>query len=56
MSMPIHAKHHETRATSNAEDKMKWLMALNRALSGEFDAQTKTPALIKAAGVKNVNA
>ncbi|WP_397450504.1 hypothetical protein [Pseudomonas sp. NA-150] len=54
--MPIHTKNHATRVTPDAEAKMKWLMALNRALSCEIDAQTKTPALMKAAGVKNVNA
>ncbi|MDB6144194.1 MAG: hypothetical protein JWP80_3238 [Pseudomonas sp.] len=54
--MPVYAKAHEGRVVPNTENKMKWLVALTRALNGDFAAQAKTPTLMKAAGVKNVNA
>jgi hypothetical protein len=54
--MPVSATTRAARFVPNTEDKMKWLVALTRALNGDFDAHAKTPALMKAAGVKNVNA
>ncbi|MGV8916659.1 MAG: hypothetical protein ACOH2R_02480 [Pseudomonas sp.] len=54
--MATFAKNHPSRVIPKAEDKVKWLMALNRALNCEIGAQAKTPALMKAAGVKIVNA
>jgi len=54
--MPVYAKAHAERVVPNTEDKMKWLVALTRALNNDFDTHTKTPAQMKAAGVKNITA
>lgn len=54
--MPVFAHTRAARFVPNSEDKMKLLVALTRALNNGFDTHTKTPAQMKAAGVKNLNA
>lgn len=53
--MPAFATTRATRFAPNSEDKMKLLVALTRALNNDFATHTKTPAQMKAAGVKNLN-
>lgn len=54
--MPAFATTRAARFVPNSEDKMKLLVALTRALNNDFETHTKTPAQMKAAGVKNLNA
>jgi len=54
--MASYAKTQEPTVTPSLEDKMKLLVALRRALNFDASAHAKTPTLMKAAGVKNVNA
>ncbi|MDB5983521.1 MAG: hypothetical protein JWQ69_4536 [Pseudomonas sp.] len=54
--MTVYATTRAARFVPNTEDKMKWLVALTRALNSDVDAHAKTPTLMKAAGVKNVTA